>query len=487
MAYKKYIKRNGKVYGPYVYHSRRVNGKVVSEYRGQKKDINYFKIGYAFLGLFALVILLYGASQLDFNMSGQAILNLDAQYTEGEPIQGNLNLFAKQGELIPKTSKIIFETDTDYYEYILEDILTNEVVEGDYYIEGKNIGGQGLGYGIEGIGEIYPEVYFSLNILSSTDSVEEVVEENITGEIIGDEVEQEEQNQTEEPTESDSVIEEVEEPEIVEEEPAIEEEIAPLTGGVISNFFSRFTPTGKVTLEIENIIEGNVIYGEEYNYNLIGGQDIELIEGSVKTSSVDLEDNDINIDVVNGGVIVTTDYYEIERGFGEEYLGGDLETLNINLIDLNMVFGQGELRIRLVYGEEEITILTTSLVEEGSINAESVTKENVEEVNEIAQEGDSEVSVEEIDSLIVDEEIKLEGLPKLLTVEEKNILSKEFAEQKRIGITAEPVGEGKIKVRFGLGDYILEEIYSVSLSKEELALQMDIDQTEWLREIISSI
>ena len=39
MAYKKYIKRNGKLYGPYLYHSRRVNGKVISEYQGTGRNI----------------------------------------------------------------------------------------------------------------------------------------------------------------------------------------------------------------------------------------------------------------------------------------------------------------------------------------------------------------------------------------------------------------------------------------------------------------
>ena len=40
MVYKKYIKKGGKIYGPYIYHSHRVNGKVVSDYRGVKKT-NY--------------------------------------------------------------------------------------------------------------------------------------------------------------------------------------------------------------------------------------------------------------------------------------------------------------------------------------------------------------------------------------------------------------------------------------------------------------
>ncbi|MHA1988660.1 MAG: LamG-like jellyroll fold domain-containing protein, partial [Promethearchaeota archaeon] len=39
MAYKRYIKRGDKVYGPYVYHSRKVNGKVISEYHGTSKKV----------------------------------------------------------------------------------------------------------------------------------------------------------------------------------------------------------------------------------------------------------------------------------------------------------------------------------------------------------------------------------------------------------------------------------------------------------------
>ena len=38
MAFKRYIKRNGKIYGPYIYHNRKIDGKVVSEYRGKGED-----------------------------------------------------------------------------------------------------------------------------------------------------------------------------------------------------------------------------------------------------------------------------------------------------------------------------------------------------------------------------------------------------------------------------------------------------------------
>ena len=42
MAYKKYIKRGDKIYGPYIYHSKKINGRVTSEYLGkyEEKRIN---------------------------------------------------------------------------------------------------------------------------------------------------------------------------------------------------------------------------------------------------------------------------------------------------------------------------------------------------------------------------------------------------------------------------------------------------------------
>ena len=38
MAYERYIKKNGKIYGPYVQHNKKVHGKVVTEYPGKRKQ-----------------------------------------------------------------------------------------------------------------------------------------------------------------------------------------------------------------------------------------------------------------------------------------------------------------------------------------------------------------------------------------------------------------------------------------------------------------
>ncbi len=57
MAYKRYIKRGGKLYGPYVYHSRKQDGSVISEYRGKHhKD---WAIASLIIGLSLLFLLIF--------------------------------------------------------------------------------------------------------------------------------------------------------------------------------------------------------------------------------------------------------------------------------------------------------------------------------------------------------------------------------------------------------------------------------------------
>ena len=57
MVYKRYIKKNGKLYGPYEYKSKKVDGKVVSEYLGGPNDKSKKKISQKFF-LFSLVFIL---------------------------------------------------------------------------------------------------------------------------------------------------------------------------------------------------------------------------------------------------------------------------------------------------------------------------------------------------------------------------------------------------------------------------------------------
>ena len=71
MAYKRYIKKNGKVYGPYIYHSRKVKGKVISEYRGKgsvnKKNFNFRLIIFMLIVFLSLILIL---NYNNFNSTG---------------------------------------------------------------------------------------------------------------------------------------------------------------------------------------------------------------------------------------------------------------------------------------------------------------------------------------------------------------------------------------------------------------------------------
>ena len=112
MPYKKYIKRGGKVYGPYIYHSKRVDGKVVSEYHGSPgKKFDYKKFLWVGLGILVVILLVSGILFLGNRISGRATFDVKVDYEEGKPIEGILKLSLKEGELLPTSSKLILENN----------------------------------------------------------------------------------------------------------------------------------------------------------------------------------------------------------------------------------------------------------------------------------------------------------------------------------------------------------------------------------------
>ena len=168
MAYEKYIKKDGKLYGPYIYHSKRVDGKVISEYHGQKK-INYKKALFAIPIIFLFIFGAYLIGNSQKKITGNAVLDLNANYQEGKILDGTIKLSTNSGELIPSDSNLIFQNAGQEYNYKLGDLISSDQVEGNFYVAGKNISGSGPGFGIEGTKTIYPQVYFILIISSPTD------------------------------------------------------------------------------------------------------------------------------------------------------------------------------------------------------------------------------------------------------------------------------------------------------------------------------
>ena len=176
MAYEKYIKKDGKLYGPYIYHSRRIDGKVVSEYHGQKTGYGKF----LWIIAFALLIILgaYFIGQRQSGPTGYSVLDLNADYQEGQALSGEVKLSLQEGELIPASSAVVFENAGNKYEYLLKDLILEPTAEGSFFIKEKNISGSGEGFGISGTKEIYPEVYFTLIISSEISQEEGIVTES---------------------------------------------------------------------------------------------------------------------------------------------------------------------------------------------------------------------------------------------------------------------------------------------------------------------
>ena len=60
MVYEKYTRKNGRTYGPYLYHNKRVDGRVVTSYHGKHEDKKgKLVIGLVGVTLVALVGIFY--------------------------------------------------------------------------------------------------------------------------------------------------------------------------------------------------------------------------------------------------------------------------------------------------------------------------------------------------------------------------------------------------------------------------------------------
>jgi len=469
MAYKKYIKRDGKIYGPYIYHSRRIDGKVISEYYGPKKP-SYKKIFLAVFGVVFLVALIFILIFSEREITGKAILDLEADYQQGSPLEGKLRLSLQEGELIPASSKLVFENNGNIFEYNLTDLVSEELNEGNFYIKGESILGSGEGYGIPGGKEVFPIVYFVLSILSEEEPVAEQINEPETTEI--PQIENTTQEETQIPeTENTTIQEQAQE--------------APVTGnvisrfaGVVSNFFLGLTMTGKAVVEFEREISGKVSAGETFIYTLQEGERAELKPLSVRTDSKQLSDSDVELRIENNEVIVTTTYSETGEGFGEDYLGSRSKELLIDVSSLNLILEQGDLKISFVDSDQEIISLSTVL-EEGKVSANETVSEPTPEIPEPDLTNETSVSTEETEIYVPEMIISL-------TEQERTILVEEFGNAS-VEVKEAPPQRGFINIRYELGEYWAESNYDVNLSREILESFVDRDIAKWLKEIAKKL
>jgi len=143
--------------------------------------------------------------------------------------------------------------------------------------------------------------------------------------------------------------------------------------------------TGNVIAEEKNIF-GVVSKSNPFEYELYENEEAEIIKGSVTINNGQVNESLIKVKVQNKKAVVTTDY--VEKGFGEEFILNNEETIKINLDRLGFAVEEGELKIELVYGNISLASVSQDIkVENASEESSNETINNtVTEQNETINE-----------------------------------------------------------------------------------------------------
>lgn len=392
MVHEKYIRKNGKLYGPYLYKNQRVDGKVVTSYLGiaprdsKIKNINFYRI-FLITGIL-LVILLSFFVFSRIQTTGRASIDINSEYEKGEELSGVFRLNIKQGELVPRDSKIIVSLGEDKNEFNLADLVDVEAVSGSFFVEGFDLSGSGEGYGVSGGEVVYPDVDFDLRIFStdsgsSEESGDVVESENSSNENnIDDAIVEEEQDNAVEPDNGETnegIVESIEEPansentEVNEPEPSID------------NSLEEPSITGEVVSESGFIVSGTAGKDKDFTYSLENGQNAEIVPSSVKVSDKEIGDSQIELNIGNNQAVVSTDY-ALSGGFGEDYLGDESLVLEIDISKLNLSAEENSnLHVELVYdgnilADADKEIVVDESDSEGIINVDLI-NESINEIN----------------------------------------------------------------------------------------------------------
>ncbi len=265
---------------------------------------------------------------------------------------------------------------------------------------------------------------------------------------------------------------------IAKDEPAAED--SP-TGNVIArlfrssfNFFLELT--GRVSMKIETEIEGEVSKDKPFVYNLREAQKAEIISSS----------KDVEMNIKNNEIVVTTDYVEYEQGFGEEYAGGDYANeLVVDLSELNFTANKPEMTVSLVYNSEEIISLTVDLAE-GLVSKKEIKKQNNETVL------DEEINKTILNKSIFDKDLANETilnesiirvLPDVLSDQEKQVLINKFGNVSMEMTKAEVFNE-RLIIKYELGSLWIEYSYDYpGKIDENLDSQIEEDRIKWLKDL----
>src|SRR3989338_483589 len=436
MSYKKYIKRGGKLYGPYIYESKRVGNKVISVYKGvaSQEKISIRKparFSRSFIIPVVSLLVIFALSLIILNLlnpgaTGKVTLQFSPSYMQGEAISGALKLSLKAGELIPASTLVSATLAGEQRQFQLSDLLTQTATEGSFYVENMQLAGNGQGYGIPGEKKTYPDISFKLRISKEKAQEEEQpsqAEENAaepeqttetTAEQPSEQEEQAETPQEQIPAEetptaqpSESKKEEKqgqkqeksEEKGKVEESPAAEQpspasetpaesaapaapESAPAAESAPAH--AESSPITGAVVENEKLIDAIVSEDSPFSYSLEQGETAEIVQGSIRVNGEKIDESALNLQMQGSSVSVTASYSETETGFGADFIGTETTTIEIPLSRMNLTAQEGTLSVSLSYANAEIIQASAEInVEQPTLPEENISSpaENITEAN----------------------------------------------------------------------------------------------------------
>ena len=264
-----------------------------------------------------------------------------------------------------------------------------------------------------------------------------------------------------------------------------------ITGNIIKSFSKIFSNlflgiTGRVSLELENSVSGEVSGELPFIYDLSEGQTAEIVSSSEK----------VKLKIKDNQAIVSTDYSKKEKGFGKEYLGDAGKEIVIDLSALELMPSEGELKISLAYDGMNIVSVSetigSSQKEKKEETAEDKSKKNVQKTgNEstgIFNETGKNITLESnttINEGAVNETITENATSSTLFLsdEERKILLDNFGNASLKTAKAE-ITENRIVVRYEIGKYWAEYSYDYSDGNiANIEVQMQDDRIAWLKDL----
>jgi hypothetical protein len=402
------------------------------------------KESYNSLAMVVILILLFLALIVIVNYTspgktGYATLGIETNYVPNESLKGNILLSLNPGELIPSNSIVSIKMKNTAYNYTLSQLINEEALNGNFYIEGASLTGEGSGYGKAGEKRSYPEVSFTMKI--STYTVQETPSDDL--------------NETpSEPiaeTPSDDLNETLSEP--IAETPS--EPIAETPSEPIAETPSEpAVITGSMISELSFEVQGVVSKESPYTYTLEEGQAAEISSSS----------QTVNLKTEGNIVTITTDYYELEEGFGADYstASDSKYIINIDLNQLNIMPEEGDLTTSIDYQDINLATVTTNL------NTNEQNKSVLpEELNNITS---NQSQIENLDyyELTNEEKFMIQGLG-----------------DNTIKVTKAQESNGRLIIRFTLGSYWLESSYDYP--NTNLEDQIELDKARWIKSIAREI